>query len=599
MEGCFNVKQRIFNIMWIACGKLFLYNKSVKTLADIKSQLTKARREAEERDAKRVAEKNNLPYADMSAKPVSVEALSLISEEAAKKNKIAVIEVLKGKAAIVVCDPSLEGVKQIIKEIELKGYKPAIFVVSPYSLSRVLNFYKFVSQKQEKISGKIETGKEMGLNSLKKIEEALKTIPFNTLNVGKIFEIVLNGALANRASDIHFEPEEKIVKLRLRIDGALHDALNDINKEFYSALLSRIKLLSNLKINVRDEAQDGRFTIKSASKEIEVRVAIAPSEFGEVVVMRILDPDAISLSLSDLGLREDDLKIIEAELKRPNGMILNTGPTGSGKTTTLYAFLKHKKNPEIKIITIEDPIEYHLEGIEQTQVDEEAGYTFANGLRSLMRQDPDIILVGEMRDKETSEIGIQAALTGHLVFSTIHANSAAAAIPRLLDLGVKPTSIGPALNLVIAQRLVRRLCQDCKVSVEISGDLRLKLEKFLSELPIRVNKENYKDIKIFNPSENGCEKCNNSKYRGRVAIYELLLNDPEYEKIIAGGKAEELSSHKELEELILPQAGESAIKKFSQEQGMVTMQEDGILKVISGMTTFEEVEGVAGAIVWK
>ncbi len=599
MEGCFNVKQRIFNIMWIACGKLFLYNKSVKTLADIKSQLTKARREAEERDAKRVAEKNNLPYADMSAKPVSVEALNLIPEEIAKKNKIAVIEALKGKAAIVVCDPNSEGVKQILKEIELKGYKPAIFVVSEYSFNRVLNFYKFVSQKQEKISGKIETGKEMGLNSLKKIEEALKTIPFNTLNVGKIFEIVLNGALANRASDIHFEPEEKIVKLRLRIDGALHDVLNDINKEFYSALLSRIKLLSNLKINVRDEAQDGRFTIKSVSKEIEVRVAIAPSEFGEVAVMRILDPDAISLSLSDLGLRDDDLKIIEAELKRPNGMILNTGPTGSGKTTTLYAFLKHKKNPEIKIITIEDPIEYHLEGIEQTQVDEEAGYTFANGLRSLMRQDPDIILVGEMRDKETSEIGIQAALTGHLVFSTIHANSAAAAIPRLLDLGVKPTSIGPALNLVIAQRLVRRLCQNCKASAEISGDLRIKIEKFLSDLPTRVNKGNYKDIKIFSPSENGCEKCNNSKYKGRVAIYELLLNDPEYEKIMAGEKAEELSSHKELEELILQQAGETAIKKFSQEQGMVTMQEDGILKVISGMTTFEEVESMTGSIIWK
>ncbi|MCL5004855.1 MAG: GspE/PulE family protein [Patescibacteria group bacterium] len=571
----------------------------MKTLADIKSQLTKARREAEERDAKRVAEKNNLPYADMSAKPVSVEALNLIPEEIAKKNKIAVIEALKGKAAIVVCDPNSEGVKQILKEIELKGYKPAIFVVSEYSFNRVLNFYKFVSQKQEKISGKIETGKEMGLNSLKKIEEALKTIPFNTLNVGKIFEIVLNGALANRASDIHFEPEEKIVKLRLRIDGALHDVLNDINKEFYSALLSRIKLLSNLKINVRDEAQDGRFTIKSVSKEIEVRVAIAPSEFGEVAVMRILDPDAISLSLSDLGLRDDDLKIIEAELKRPNGMILNTGPTGSGKTTTLYAFLKHKKNPEIKIITIEDPIEYHLEGIEQTQVDEEAGYTFANGLRSLMRQDPDIILVGEMRDKETSEIGIQAALTGHLVFSTIHANSAAAAIPRLLDLGVKPTSIGPALNLVIAQRLVRRLCQNCKASAEISGDLRIKIEKFLSDLPTRVNKGNYKDIKIFSPSENGCEKCNNSKYKGRVAIYELLLNDPEYEKIMAGEKAEELSSHKELEELILQQAGETAIKKFSQEQGMVTMQEDGILKVISGMTTFEEVESMTGSIIWK
>jgi len=583
----------------------------VKSLSEIKSQFSKTQREAEERDAKRRAEKNNLSYADLSTSPVSIEALNLIPEESAKKNKIAVIEANQGKAAIIVYDPNAEGAKQVIKEIESAGYKPSIFVVSLYSLERVLGFYKFISQKQGKISGKIEISgdkntisEENKLDSLNKIKEALQKTSFAAADVNKIFGIILNGALDNKASDIHFEPEERRVKLRIRIDGALHDVDIDFKKEFYANLLSRIKLLSNLKINIRDEAQDGRFTIRVENKEIEVRVAIAPSEFGEVVVMRILDPEAISLSLSDLGLREDDLKIIEVELKRPNGMILNTGPTGSGKTTTLYAFLKHKKNPEIKIITIEDPIEYHLEGIEQTQVNDEAGYSFANGLRSLMRQDPDVILVGEMRDKETGEIGIQAALTGHLVFSTIHANSAAAAIPRLLDLGVKPTSIGPALNLIIAQRLVRRLCQNCKIQKEISDDLRAKIEKFLNALPQRVNKENFfaegGEIKIFTPpaggKENGCGKCNNSGYRGRVAIYELLLNDPEYEKILKGETDVKLASHQELEELILQQSGESAIKKFSREQGMVTMQEDGILKVLSGITTFEEVEEVTGTI---
>lgn len=578
----------------------------MKILSDIKNQLVKMNREAEERGAKRLAEKNRLAYLDISRTPVSIEALSLIPEESARKNKIAVVEALKNKAAVIVCDPNLEGAKQIIKEIESKGYKSSVFVVSLSGLNRILDFYKFISGKREKISGKIKINdnknlgeeKKIELDSLNKIEEALKLTPFTAANIEKIFGIVLNGALANGTSDIHFEPEERRVKLRLRIDGALHDVANDFDDKFYANLLSRIKLLSNLKINVRDEAQDGRFTIRAGEKEIEVRVAIAPSEFGEVVVMRILDPDAISLSLSDLGLREDDLEIIEAELKRPNGMILNTGPTGSGKTTTLYAFLKHKKNSETKIITIEDPIEYHLDGIEQTQVNDEAGYTFANGLRSLMRQDPDAILVGEMRDKETSEIGIQAALTGHLVFSTIHANSAAAAIPRLLDLGVKPTSVGPALNLIIAQRLVRRLCRFCKVSTEIPEDFRLKIEKFLSVLPRRVNKENFKDIKIFSAKNNGCEKCNNSGYKGRVAIYELLLNDPEYEKILAGEEFGKLSSHQELEELILKQAGESAIKKFSREQGMVTMQEDGILKVISGSTSLEEVEAVTGMIIW-
>jgi len=275
-------------------------------------------------------------------------------------------------------------------------------------------------------------------------------------------------------------------------------------------------------------------------------------------------------------------------------MILNTGPTGSGKTTTLYTFLNYKKKPEIKIITIEDPIEYHLDGIEQTQVDDEAGYTFANGLRSLMRQDPDVILVGEIRDKETAEIAIQAALTGHLVFSTLHTNTAAGAIPRLLDLGVKSSSIGPALNLVIAQRLVRRLCESCKMPEEIDENLKIKIENFLNSLPKRVNRENFKEIKIFKPT--GCIKCNNTGYKGRVGIFELFLNDPEYEKILVNPTEVGLSSHKTLEELISQQASESIIKKFALEQGMVTMQQDGILKVISGMTTFEEVEGVTGPI---
>ncbi|PIV31867.1 hypothetical protein COS33_00940, partial [Candidatus Wolfebacteria bacterium CG02_land_8_20_14_3_00_37_12] len=290
----------------------------VKSLSEIKSQFSKTQREAEERDAKRRAEKNNLSYADLSTSPVSIEALNLIPEESAKKNKIAVIEANQGKAAIIVYDPNAEGTKQVIKEIESAGYKPSIFVVSLYSLERVLGFYKFISQKQGKISGKIEISgdkntisEENKLDSLNKIKEALQKTSFAAADVNKIFGIILNGALDNKASDIHFEPEERRVKLRIRIDGALHDVDIDFKKEFYANLLSRIKLLSNLKINIRDEAQDGRFTIRVENKEIEVRVAIAPSEFGEVVVMRILDPEAISLSLSDLGLREDDLKIIE------------------------------------------------------------------------------------------------------------------------------------------------------------------------------------------------------------------------------------------------------------------------------------------------
>ena len=329
-------------------------------------------------------------------------------------------------------------------------------------------------------------------------------------------------------------------------------------------------------MNVRDEAQDGRFTIGLGGKEIEMRVAVAPSEFGEVIVMRVLDPDAINLSLKDLGFRKDDLEIIEAELKRPNGLILNTGPTGSGKTTTLYAFLKHKNSPEIKIITIEDPIEYHLVGIEQTQVDPEANYTFVNGLKSIMRQDPDVILIGEVRDKETAEIAIQAALTGHLVFSTVHANQAAGAIPRLIDLGVKPTSIGPSLNLIIAQRLVKRLCEKCKTVDKGAAKLKSKIEKLLDSLPKQVVRNDYKSVSIYKPV--GCKECGEVGYKGRIAIYELL------------------QVTKEIEKLMNRQAGEIEIQEFALKEGMATMQQDGILKVASGITTLEEVEKVTGPI---
>ena len=281
--------------------------------------------------------------------------------------------------------------------------------------------------------------------------------------------------------------------------------------------------------------------------------------------MRVLDPSAIALDLPALGIRKDDLVIIENQLKEPNGMLLNTGPTGSGKTTTLYAFLLKKKKPEIKIITIEDPIEYHMEGIEQTQVDPDTGYDFANGLQSLMRQDPDTI-----------SLALTAAETGHLVFSTVHANSAAGAIPRLLDLEVRPASIGPAMNLIIAQRLVRSLCVKCKVPLKADKSMEAKIKKFLQNLPKRVDVADYQEIKLYAPK--GCGACDNLGYKGRVAIFELMEVGDEMEKIIS------------------ERVGEVDIYKQALKQGMVTMQQDGILKVISGITSFEEVESITGSL---
>ncbi|MEK7635811.1 MAG: GspE/PulE family protein [Patescibacteria group bacterium] len=573
-------------------------------IIDIKGKLEKIKREAEERDAQRRAKKNNFSYLNLITAPINVEAIGLIPEKEARALKTAAIEVKNKELGVAVHDPTLPEFKRLTENLKEKGYKVMIFVVSLSSLEHAYNFYNFVSLEKNKITGSVgvagDTNQKIGeFNSIKKVEIVLETLKQAPADVAGFLEMILIGASQNRASDIHFEAMKDFIKLRFRIDGVLHDVYNRINKNFYSYLISRIKLLSGLKINIRDEVQDGRFTVNFQQKNIEIRVAITPSEFGEVIVMRILDPEAINLSLLGLGIREDDLEIIKNELKRPNGLILNTGPTGSGKTTTLYTFLKYKKTPDIKIITIEDPIEYHLEGIEQTQVDEDAGYTFTNGLRSLMRQDPDMILVGEIRDKETAEIGIQAALTGHLVLSTVHANSAAGAIPRLLDLGAKPSSIGPALNLVIAQRLVRRLCKDCRKKVETTQEIKEKIEIFINNLSKRVNKINYKEIEIFEPLAGGCEKCNNSGYKGRVGIYELLLNDPEYEKFLIDQTHTNLSSHKELEELILGSASEGQIKKFASEQGVTTMQQDGILKVIRGITTFEEVEAVTGTISWK
>ncbi|MDD5547913.1 MAG: GspE/PulE family protein [Candidatus Pacebacteria bacterium] len=548
----------------------------------LKNILFKGRREAEERDAQRRALKLGHPYLNLATLPVETDAIELISEEEARKNKIVAVEKKGNQAVIAAYDTGEQGAAAQIKKWEDAGLKLKIFVVSLSSLERAWDFYKYSIKATAPMTGRIDISKERiaeligKLKKLESVKEAISNFDYRKLPTGQVLEIVLAGALANRASDIHFEPEEKTVKLRYRVDGDLKDVMGDLVPNIYTHLISRIKLLSNLKINVRDEAQDGRFTIGLGTKEIELRVAIAPSEFGEVVVMRVLDPETIGLELAQLGLRKDDLVIVQEELEKPNGMILNTGPTGSGKTTTLYAFLKSKRSPEIKIVTIEDPIEYHLDGIEQTQVNPEAKYTFANGLRSIMRQDPDSILIGEIRDKETAEIAIQAALTGHLVFSTIHANNAAGAIPRLVDLGVKPTSIGPALNLIIAQRLIKRLCEKCKQKEKIEADMKTKLESFVKSLSGRVDKNDYKEINIYNPK--GCDICGGSGYKGRVAIYELLRVS------------------KELEALMMKGAGEIEIQEFALGQGMVTIQQDGILKVISGITTFDEVKKITGPI---
>ncbi len=550
----------------------------------IKEKLAQMQREAEERDAKRRADKTGFPYASLTTAPINIEALALISQESSQKNKIAIVEIKEKKIAVAVFNPSESGAKEIIEKLKSQGYTPSIFVVSMSGLRQVWNFYRFVPEEKEDITGRvrIEENKlaelKNALTSLENVKRAVQKLNVGAGYTGEILEVILAGALANRASDVHFEPAEGFVKLRFRIDGVLRDVFSEVKKGVYHLLISRMKLLSALKINVQDEPQDGRFSITLPEKEIEIRISVNPSEFGETVVLRILDPDTIKLTLPELGFREDDLDIIKKELKKPNGMILNTGPTGSGKTTTLYTFLRHTHSSEVKTITIEDPIEYHLEGIEQTQVDPEAGYTFVNGLRSLLRQDPDVILIGEIRDLETAEIAMHAALTGHLVFSTLHTNEASGAIPRLVDLGVKPAVLAPAINLIIAQRLTRRLCEKCKIPLKAGDDLKKKIGKFIEGLPGRLNREEFKDFNLF--KARGCDECNQTGYKGRIGIFELFLID------------------EEMGRLIVEESSEAEIKKSALKKGMLTMQQDGILKTLKGVTTLEEVEKITGPLIW-
>lgn len=395
--------------------------------------------------------------------------------------------------------------------------------------------------------------------------------------VTKTLEAILGGAIILDASDIHIEPLEEEARIRSRIDGVLQDILF-IKKETYEVLLSRIKLLSGLKFNITDRPQDGRFSIVIESKDkkrkevIEIRSSTLPAEHGESIVLRVLNPKNL-ISMESLGLRKDLFETFKREIKKPNGMIIVTGPTGSGKTTTLYAFLKELQKPEIKIITIEDPIEYHLEGISQTQTAPEKGYNFASGLKSIMRQDPDVILVGEIRDLETANIALQAALTGHLVFSTLHTNDAAGTIARIQALGEKPANIAPALNLSVAQRLIRKVCKKCAKFEKISNEYLKKIQKETASLKIDFPKVT---PATTIPKAVGCQDCNSTGYRGRIGLFEVLLIDDEIEKFILTSPS-------------IVALKEKAIKK-----GMTTIKQSGLIKVLEGITTIEEVNRIAG-----
>ncbi len=389
--------------------------------------------------------------------------------------------------------------------------------------------------------------------------------------IAKIVSTILEFAVKSRASDIHIEPQETQAKVRYRIDGILHEKLT-LPRSIHDALISRIKILSEMKIDEKRIPQDGRFTFKVGEDEVDLRVSTLPTVHGEKVVMRLLKKTGGIPSLIDLGLRGPQHKDLEDSILKPYGIILVTGPTGSGKTTTLYSILSRLNKPSVNISTLEDPVEYQITGINQVQMNPQAGLTFATGLRAFLRQDPNIILVGEIRDKETTQLAIQAALTGHLVFSTLHTNDSATAIPRLIDLGAEPFLIASVLNVSMAQRICRKVCQYCKKEYEAPSQIQSNIREVLGSLLPKLY-DNGKPIHIYKGE--GCNECNNTGYLGRIAIFEVL-------KITST-----------INRMILQQAAAKDIESQAKKEGLIMMKQDGYLKALDGITTIEEVLRVA------
>ncbi len=557
---------------------LFDEEKQNKQLEDLHKQ------EEEQLVATLAESKYGLPYIDLYRLGIDNEALRVISEQDSREMNVAPFKLFGKNIFIAIHSPTDDLLKKLRDDMERKNLIPTFYMVSTASIHKVWDRYKEISMAESSKIGGLDISGEVLRDTAKKIEKiqdiqkmVTEALEGNKIHkISRLLEIILAGAIAIKASDIHIEPEQERGRLRLRLDGVLQD-VNFFGLDVYRLLNSRIKLLSGMKLTSKI-AQDGRFSIMEGKEEISIRASLIPGAYGESIVMRILDPKSIQVKLEEIGIEPFLFSVIEQEIAKPNGMILVTGPTGSGKTTTLYAFLRRIYSPEIKIITIEDPIEYHLPGITQTQTNEQRGYTFAEGLRSALRQDPDVVMVGEIRDKETAEIAVQSALTGHIVFSTLHTNNAAGVIPRLIDLGVNPKILVSALSLSIAQRLVRKLCTFCKKeytpSEKESQTIKLVMESITTEGKSLSNYNINPDapIKLF--SIVGCEKCNMTGYKGRIGIFEAIKTDVAIEKIMP----ENPSEHE--------------IKKVARSQGILSMRQDGLVKILNGITSFEEVQSV-------
>lgn len=515
-----------------------------------------------------------IPFVDLHKIIIPPEVLQIVPEPIARKYRIVAFEKTGTNLKVAMLNPDdLQTIDFIKKKT---GVKIIPCLTTEENIQEILKQYEksLKADFGELISGDVES--MASSEPQENLEQAAQGMP-----VIRVVDTLIKHAILQSASDIHIEPSETEVHVRYRIDGILHEAMT-LPKDVALGIVARIKVLSNLKLDEHRLPQDGRFKLQNENYKIAFRVSILPVFDGEKIVMRLLDEGSHGLTLEKMGFSGLPLEVIHREIRKPNGMVLVTGPTGSGKTTTLYTVLDILNTQEVNISTVEDPVEYRMPRVNQTQVNPKIGMTFAAALRSLLRQDPDIIMVGEIRDEETLEIALHAAMTGHLVLSTLHTNSAAATLPRMLDMGAEPFLIASTVNVIIAQRLTRRLCQECKVEyhldekeIETLGktfdmqdlmDFLLKQETLKEKMTV---KKGWEGIVFYKPK--GCDQCGGEGYHGRMGIYEVLAMDAEIKKLVTQSATTE------------------AINAQAQKSGMATMVQDGFMKAISGITSLEEI----------
>ena len=524
------------------------------------------------------ARDNKLPFVNLKETQIRKDVLFTIPEPIAQTHQLICFNTDEKNIDIATLEPHNIQLLDFLKKTSSKDV--VVHLTTPSGLKETLKLYqKSLEAEFKEMTSSATDQKASEGKSGKDLKELAQDLP-----VIRIVDTLLEYAVFENASDIHIEPMEKNVLVRYRIDGVLRDVMT-LPKNAQAGIVARIKILSNLKLDEHRLPQDGRFRIESDNYKVAFRVSIIPVYDGEKIVMRLLDESGKVVDLEDLGIQKKPLELVKLNIKKPHGMILVTGPTGSGKTTTLYTILNILNDPEVNISTVEDPIEYHLPRINQSQVSPKIGFTFATGLRSLLRQDPDIIMVGEIRDLETAEIAIHAAMTGHLVLSTLHTNSAVATIPRLLDMGIAAFLIASTTNLIIAQRLVRKICQHCITSFNLPAEVIKDMEAQFDIPDVMNTLEKEKVVsdkqtplsRLLFYKGKGCKKCNNSGYKGRIGIYEILEVDDNISK------------------LVMQKATSAELKKAAQAQGMLTMVEDGFIKAKNGITTIEEILRVSKA----